>query len=214
LQEKIQDIQSRPDYIQGENDPHPGKPNPVLLAQVKKLLQQSTAKFGAWHKCELNIPGNLPNLNATFTGKATLTTSNGNAPGPFVKNVSLSLLFHEFHHTEFHITSFPPIVVGPFSVPGGLSNTTTITMTGTAQGTCNPSTGILKLPLSLHFHESNLFAGDSDLTVTLSTETKPGGSRMDAAGNISIKGTGVFQNGVLGGDTGTLLVKGKISPHP
>ena len=69
------------------------------------------------------------------------------------------------------------------------------------------------MTIPLHFHESNFFAGDSDITSSLSTEFTPG-SQMDATGHITIAGTSVFQGGFLGGDTGTLVVKGTISPHP
>jgi hypothetical protein len=40
------------------------------------------------------------------------------------------------------------------------------------------------------------------------------GSQMDSTDPITIAGTSVFQGGFLGGDTGTLVVKGTISPHP
>lgn len=37
LRHQITAIQSSPDYIQGPHDPHPGKPDPELLAEVKAL---------------------------------------------------------------------------------------------------------------------------------------------------------------------------------
>jgi len=213
LEKKIQQIQASPDYIQGPHDPHPGKPDPDSLAEVKALWPEVTAKIAQWTACELTLPGHLPDSNATFSGTATLTTSNSHAPGPFVQNVSISLLFHEFDHTTFDVTNFPAIVVGPFPTPPAGSNTTTITLTGNAQGTDNPTSGFLQVTMPLHFQESNFFAGDSDITSSLSTEIPPG-SRMDATGHITIAGTSIFQSGFLGGDTGTLVVKGTISPHP
>ncbi|HVJ53347.1 MAG TPA: serine hydrolase domain-containing protein [Aliidongia sp.] len=52
LQKEILGIQSAPGYIQGPNDPQPGKPDPELLAEVKALQLQHTAKTGAYDTCE------------------------------------------------------------------------------------------------------------------------------------------------------------------
>jgi CubicO group peptidase (beta-lactamase class C family) len=52
LQKEIQGIQSSPSYIQGPKDPHPGKPDPELLAEVKALELQRTAKSNAYNSCE------------------------------------------------------------------------------------------------------------------------------------------------------------------
>jgi len=40
LQKQITDIQSEPGYTQGPHDPHPGKPDPESLAEVKELESQ------------------------------------------------------------------------------------------------------------------------------------------------------------------------------
>jgi hypothetical protein len=45
LEKKIQDIQSSPDYIQGPHDPHPGKPDPGSLAEVKALWPEVTPRL-------------------------------------------------------------------------------------------------------------------------------------------------------------------------
>jgi len=149
-----------------------------------------------------------------FKGQAVLTTSNSDAKGPFAHNISIQLLFHKYDHSFCDIVNFPPIIIGPFPVPGG-SNTTTISLKGAASGSCNRTKGVMKLTLPLHFHESNAFAGDSDITFVLSTETlNPKGSRIDNAGHVTVSATAIFQSGFLGGDTGTLTVTGTLSPRP
>lgn len=213
IQSQILAIQAAPGYIQGPHDPHPGRPDPESLAQVKALLLQSEQKSGALRTCELEH-GGKPDLSTHLVGQATLTTTDSSAKGPFTQNVSIGLLFHEFDHTIFDVTSFPAIVVGPFSTPVG-NNTTTISLTGSVQGTFNPTSGSLSMKLPLHFHESLLVLSDSNLTITLSTETlHPAGSRLNAAGHLTLTGSAIFQSGVLGGDVATLTVAGTIAPRP
>jgi hypothetical protein len=206
LEAKITEIQSSPDYIQG---PKPGKPDPELLAEVQQLQAQVKKALDQWEACMLQNPANLPTVDATLTGTAKLTI-----PGLISdsKAVSVGVRFHEFDHKVVEIMSFPTLVIGPFPVPGG-TNTTTITQLSSANGTCDRSSGFLQLPIALHFHESNLFAGDSDMFGTLSTDAS-GGSRIDASGNIAIASAVTFKGGTLDKKTGTLVVTGKLSALP
>ena len=52
LQKQIADIESSPGYIQGPDGPHPGKPDPVLLAEVEGLQKQLAVKQSAFDACE------------------------------------------------------------------------------------------------------------------------------------------------------------------
>jgi hypothetical protein len=52
LEKQIKEIQNSPGYIQGPSDPHPGKPDPELLAEVKALQLQLTPKANAYNACE------------------------------------------------------------------------------------------------------------------------------------------------------------------
>lgn len=211
LNNKIQKIHSSPGYIQGKNDPHPGKPDPEMLAQVKALYQKLAAASAQYDTCMLAL-GGKPDTLVIFKGNAVLITSDSHAKGPFTQGVSIHLLFYKYDHKHFDVIGFPPIVVGPFPVPGG-TNTTTISLQAGSSGLFDPATGIMKLTLPLHFHESNIWAGDSDITFLLSTEN-PKGSRLDNAGHVAISASATFQSGFLGGDTGTLTVTGLLSPHP
>lgn len=214
LRNEIQQIQDEPGYIQGPHDPHPGKPDPEMLVEVKALWKEVAIKSAQYNTCMLSLPDSKPDKVVVFNGQAVLTTSDSHANGPFTENISIELLFHKYDHRSFDVIGFPPIIVGPFSTPAG-SNTTTITLKGAAHGSFEPASGTVKLTLPLHFHESHIFAADSDITFLLSTETQhPKASRMDNAGHVTISGTATFQSGFLGGDTGTLTVKGTLSPHP
>ncbi len=213
LEDQIEKIQSSPDYIEGPDAPRPGKPAPAPLAKVKALAEQVRKKGQQFHACKLKN-GGQPDVAASFAATATLTISDSRFSEPIISPLTIGLMFHKWEHTTFDVTSFPPIVEGPFPVPGG-SNTTTVTKTHNAIGTCNPSTGFLQITVTLHFEHSHPAAGDSDITFVLSTETASlGGSRLDASGNITVAGTAIFQGGFLGGERGTLVVSGEISPRP
>ncbi len=53
LQGQITQIQTSPGFIQGPDGPHPGKPDPESLAEVKALETKLTAKLNAFHSCLL-----------------------------------------------------------------------------------------------------------------------------------------------------------------
>jgi hypothetical protein len=53
LEAQIAKIQSSPDYIQGPKDPHPGRPDPELLAEVKALEKKIKPDRSAFNSCLL-----------------------------------------------------------------------------------------------------------------------------------------------------------------
>lgn len=175
--------------------------------EVKDTQNQINAKKQQLKACMVSKCSGKPDLTATFTGKATVTTSNSNASGPFKQNVSASVTFYKWDHTHFSLT-LSPIKVGPFDTPAG-SNTTTVTGWGT--GVVNLGTGAMTVTLDLHFHHSSNVAGDSDMTITLSTSS---GSPLNDGGKVTLKGTGKFKDGYLGGDSCTMTISGTIAPHP
>ena len=180
LAHQIQLIQDSPDYIQGANGPHPGWPDPALLRQVKQLLAKVETANGQLNACEIQH-GGKPAITSQFKGTATVTTSNGDAPGPFLEPFDLTLQFLQWQHTTLNVTELVPITVGPV----------VITLNQQGQGTCNPESGLLSMALSLHLQINITFAHDSDVTITLSTDNhSPKGSRMNAAGQMTVAGTG------------------------
>ncbi len=175
--------------------------------EVKDLLKQIEKAKQQLDHCVISKCGGLSTLFANFTGKATMTTSNSNAKGPFKENVTASITFLKYDRKHLNIY-LSTITVGPFDVPGG-TNTTTVK--GEGSGEVNLKTGAMTVTLGLHFHQSSDFAGDSDLTITLSTSS---GSPLSATGVVTVNGSGKFKDGYLGDDTCTLTIKGTISPHP
>ncbi len=208
LRLQIQQIQSSPGYIQGPHDPHPGKPDPEMLNEVKKLWTQVEQKTKDYNACELSH-GGKPDLMTTLSGSFTLTVS-GKDVASVSQPVSLGMFFLKYQHTNFAITSFPVITIGPVS-----GDTITAKMTGGGQGTFDPITGLMNVSVTWHVQHSNTLAGDSDLTIVLSTESKmPAGSRLTSTGMATLAGTGVFSQGHLGGDIASLVISGTIAPLP
>lgn len=175
--------------------------------EVKNTQNQINAKLQQLKTCMVSKCNGKPDLTATFTGKVTVTTSNSNASGPFKQDVSASVTFFKWDHTHFSLT-LSPIKVGPFDTPVG-SNITTVT--GWGAGVVNLGTGAMTATLNLHFHHSNDLAKDSDMIITLSTLS---GSPLNDAGKVTLKGTGKFKGGYLGGNSCTMTITGTIAPQP
>jgi hypothetical protein len=60
LEDQITQIQNSPGFIQGPDGPHPGKPDPADLAEVKALQTKLTAKVNAFHSCLLKNVAPFP----------------------------------------------------------------------------------------------------------------------------------------------------------
>jgi hypothetical protein len=213
LAEQVQALEQERNGLQ--DDLHEAAPGAKagLVAQIRILNRQISAGRDQLLACIANNPPVAPQsgLAATFTGEASITTTHTSAPGPYVSKIQLGLLFDDAR-TSVQITAFPPIVTEPFNTPYG-ANVTTVTKTGGGVGSY--AGGNAAIPLKLRFDQSidlPFYEEDSDLSVGLSTDAP--GSPVDAEGNVVIAGSGVFQKGVLGGSTGTLVITGKIAPVP
>jgi hypothetical protein len=172
------------------------------LTKNSDLAKEAKAKEQEYEQCIVSH-GGLLELKATFSGKATMHTSNSDAPGPYSMDDTIGLLFSEWNHANVTITSFPPLSA-TFDTPLG-TNTTTVTLIA-GSGTYNPD-GYLTMTLDLHFHHT--LVSDSRLHITLKN-VEP----MDSTGKVSVMGSAPFQDGYLDGDECTLQVKGAVMPHP
>jgi hypothetical protein len=173
---------------------------------------------------------------ATFTGTASLTTTNSHVPGPYTEQISMALTFNS-NQTQFTIGTFPNIsgpAVGqpPISTPLG-NDTYSLSLTpgipGNGTGSYNSSTGELTLNLTLHLHNSVhiLSPGDldSDFAFTgaqmMTTETcfsqdgslRYTGSRVNptSGGQVLLVGATKFTGGYLGGSDCGLTINGIVA---
>lgn len=149
---------------------------------------------------------------AIFIGQTELTTSHPSAAGPFRNDVTLDLVISG-DRSAITITDFPPIKTQPFDTPVG-ENTTTVTRIGGGTGRYDVggTPGHIAMPIQLHFDHSLEVAGDSDLSLELSTDPPGSPVTPEPFGQVSLVGSGQFVEGFLGGETGNLKVAGTISP--
>jgi len=169
------------------------------------------AKQREYDQCRFDN-GGLPDLLATLTGNARLTTTNSNAPGPYNRSTTIGLKFLKFEHKTVEVSSFPSISV-TFNTPAG-SNTTTISLVSVGSTSVNPTNGRMTISLTLRFAQSLMDGQDSDLFIELSTENS-GGSRINRSNRqVTLAGTGTFDGGFLNDSDCTLVISGTLSALP
>jgi hypothetical protein len=174
-----------------------------------------------------------PSLDATFSGTATLITSNGNAPGPFTQSINLPLNFSSDRRVV-RLTGFTPIEVGPFPVEhpteGHINVITTVSLINALPGSFDPSSGQLQMQITLEFRHRNADTGGSifgadpsqaDFNLTTGSSSSPGGGfhltglpMNTSTGALTVVGTSRFRSGFLGGSDCSLEVPGTINPIP
>jgi hypothetical protein len=214
LADEIAELEQERNDLQAELQQAPTGQKASLATRIKALNRRIATLEDQFTECLRNAPPApepLPPLAATFAGTATITTTNASAPGPFAAPITLALIL-DGARTFIAITTFAPISTVPFSTPFG-SNVTTVSKTGGGQGSY--ANGAIVMPLTLHFDQSlDLPIVDEDSDLALVLRTDPPGSPVDAAGAVSLAGSGTFSGGFLGGATGTLTIAGTISPVP
>lgn len=183
-----------------------------ITARIANLTQQIDALQLKRDQCFQ--ASKVTPIEATFVGTATLTTTLAEAAGPFRQALTMGLLFTA-DRTQVFITRFDAITTDPFPTKLG-PNVTTITKSGGGAGAY--SNGDVTIDITLHFDQSIevpliVFEEDSDLSLSLATQAK-GGSRLGSDGHIDLGGSGVFDKGILGGSTGTLVVNGTLMRAP
>jgi hypothetical protein len=155
-------------------------------------------------------------LDSEFSGKATLEI-----PSMSVKvstDVKIGLRF-SVNRKQVEIVSFPPVTTASFDTPLGRS-TSTVSLAGSQEGTFDPSSGQLQLPVTLHFDQSlDLPFIDEDGNLALNLDsTGPGGSSLDReSGKIALGSSGSFDGSgtnPLDGAACQVLLTGTLSTLP
>ena len=189
---------------------------PDIVKQITQQRKKIRAKQFQVDSCLAT--NNINTILVTFTGTSTLTTTYGAAQGPFTNSIVFTLLIGP-HRRALNVWTFPAISTTPFDTPLG-TNVTTVTKSDGGIGSFDPETGELGIGLSLFFDHSvdtPFYDEDSTLPLLLGTGSVGSlqGSPLDrATGGIVLVGVGTFRGGILGGDKGTLVLSGTMSPSP
>lgn len=121
--------------------------------------------------------------------------------------------------TIVQVTSFPPIIVGPFSTVVG-PNTTTITHSAGGIGRFTETTGDIAVSIDLFFnHSIDILFYEEDSTLPFMLGTGSSGTLVGAPLNrgtcgLTLVGTGVFSGRFLGSSLATLTIAGALADLP
>ncbi|MEU7904379.1 hypothetical protein [Actinoplanes sp. NPDC049118] len=191
----------------------PPSEKPDIVERIREVQASIAVVKPRYERCLRDNNGSAPALSATFTGRVTLTTTDSRVPGPLSRDVSFNLYFDGVNREWVSVRSWPEITSDRIT-QGPQDFRVTVRLESSA-GTFSRPTGAMSLALTLLFDESLSFPWDSDsrLPITLRTD-QPGGSPMDAAGSVTLAGTGRFSSGHLSGKDATLTVTGTVTPRP
>jgi hypothetical protein len=212
IQDEIDGLQQERELLQEQLQEAPPSQKPALIRLIRALNVQILAAQNRLADCIADSgppPPPPPPLEGRFDGTATITTTFGQAPGPFTQPVRFGVMLNGAR-TVIAITSFPTIQT-TFDTSLG-RNTTTITRTSGGSGSY--AAGNIVMPLGLRFdHSINLpfFEEDSDLNVVLTTNPPGSPVSPEPFGSVTLVGSGTFNGGILGGSTGNLTISGRIS---
>ena len=189
---------------------------PGTIREIRKLNREIHGKKTEYENCL--IENNVQPLSVTFTGTSTLTTSYESARGPFNNTLRLGLYFGS-GRTSVWLNDFPPITTEPFSTPVG-TNFTTVSLTRSGRGLFYKSSGAMSINLTLRFDHSidfPFYEEDSTLPLLLGTGsvgTLNGAPLNRETKRLVLVGIGIFEGGILNGNTGRLVIDGTISNLP
>lgn len=197
-----------------------------LLKSIEDLNSQLRAAKAELTQCKREH-GATPResapseLSSSFIGRATVQTTDSNAPGPFAVDFNVDLRFSR-NRCRVTITRFPSLKLKTKDLPVIGRIAVTVTKSGGGSGTFHPISGTMNIPITLHFHYDTALLGDDDATFGLTTGRSASrngafvvtGSPLTADGTINLTGTTRFRNGYLEGKEGSLVITANISPRP
>ncbi|GAB1640576.1 hypothetical protein [Krasilnikovia sp. MM14-A1259] len=209
----LQGLNSDLDSLQEELKTAAPPAKPHIAAQIKAVKAQIAKVQPRYEQCMRDNDAAAPPIQATFTGRVTLTTNDSRMPKPITRDVSIGLSYFGQNRELVNIREWPTITSDP--IQAGPFNLHVTVRLDQSSGSFNRSTGRMSLNLVLTFDEDLAAPADSDsnLAITVGTD-QPGGVPMDAAGNVTLAGADKFYHGHLNDKQATITVTGAVSPRP
>jgi hypothetical protein len=186
----------------------------IALASDANVLR-STATEGGWTPFE--VVREASPLQTTFAGTAVVSIPDQDVRED--RDIELGIRF-DVSRTRVTITSFPAITTDKFDTPFG-STTSTVTLASGGEGSFDPASGSLELPVTLQFDQSldiPLINEDVRATFRLST-AKPGAALDRDSGAVTLAADSTFDG--IGGGVNPLdgldvsvTITGTLDPRP
>ena len=224
----VEEIETRLDRVQQQLQGASPAHKPTLVRRIESINAELDTARAALNRCireqgppQAEVHAN--ELTARVTGKATIETTNDNAPGPYEVDLDLSVRFSR-NRCSFIVTRFPAITTKTVEIGFPLNRRVTVEITqdGSGTGSFHPVSGRMSLTIKLIFKYKTGYANPDDATFHLSTQetvtwingSVETGSVLEGDGDIKLVGSGRFLHGFLAGATGKLLITARLSPHP
>lgn len=197
--------------LQADLNAATGQQKQLILQQIKAIRKDITENSQAginlksilarYNRCIIDHGGFLE-LNAQFRGRATATTDNSFANGPFSMDILIPVQFSDWDRRFITIKNFPKLEINP----GGLAGVV-VSQIGIGSGTFNPELNRITFTIRLLFEID--IVNDSEIELYFES-TSP----LDDNGNITLLGTGQFTSGFLDDNYCFMELEGTITPHP
>jgi hypothetical protein len=187
----------------------------LVRTEGASLVRSNATADGAWSDWEPVIEASP--LETTFKGTAVVTIPEQDVKED--RSVTLGIRF-DVSRRKVTITSFPAIETESFDTPFG-STRSTVTLVAGGEGTFDPDSGRLEIPVTLQFDQSldvPLINEDVRAAFALSTQ-QPGAAFDREAGTVSLAAESTF-DGIGGGINPldgldvSVVISGSLSPAP
>ncbi|HKP38695.1 MAG TPA: RICIN domain-containing protein [Pyrinomonadaceae bacterium] len=150
-------------------------------------------------------------FHSSFFGTLELRTTHPYARGPFYMIGSAPTVTFANCSNDL---GFSPILPSTFvfDIPLLGRNQATITTTAEHLGSFDYANGRIFLPVTVRLENANALLGTSTMRMVLLAE----GADMEnsTTGEATLRGTGIFNGGALGGSGGTVIFRGVFRPRP
>lgn len=166
----------------------------LTVASDASVSRSNLGEDGTWSDWSSVVEASP--LQTTFRGKARVQIPDQDVDED--RSIDLGIRF-DVARQRVKITSFPSITTDKFDTPFG-SSTSTVTLTGGGDGTFDPGSGNMEIPVSLKFDQSldvPLISEDVRANFTLSTDARGAAYDRDT-GDITLAASSTL-DGIGGG---------------